>query len=275
MELEKIYFRGMSLATYNNKQIERFPILFVHGNSMSSKIWERQFNSFLSERYYLLALDLPGCGLSEHSKNIENDYNLSDLGDSILEVIHHYKLENFIIVGYSLGGNVVMQNIKKFKGCLGIFINSVPITLPLELNKMYLPNPDLAIMFQKEYTEDALDRIFESYFVNPSSIPSFLKTEFKETDCTLRQAVMNNILEGKLINEVATLNEINLPVAFVSGELEKVIDNTYFNTFTVDSSWHKSLQLIPLSSHCPQWERPDIYNNLLNKFAIDCLNQSI
>lgn len=270
MKVEKINFRDLSLAVYSNEKKDKTPILFVHGNSMSSKIWEKQFSSSLSDAYHLVAFDMPGCGASGHSANPEKDYNLSDIGDALVEVLNHYQLTNYFVVGYSLGGNVVMQSVLKLKNCKGIFINSVPVTRPLMMDKMYLPNPDLGIMFQKEYTEGALDRVLKNYFVDQSAKPLFLKAEFKQTDGLLRQTIMNNIIEGKLLDEVATLNQTTIPVAFVAGENERVMDNTYFNTFSVANTWKGAVQFIPQANHCPQWERADAYNALLDSFIKDC-----
>ncbi len=270
MKLEKINFRGLSLATYSNENKGKTPILFVHGNSMSSKIWEKQFKSFLSQKYHLVAVDMPGCGASDRSHDPGKDYNLSDIGDALVAAIDHYKLENYCVVGYSLGGNVVLQNVLKFESCKGVFINSVPVTMPLMMDKMYLPNPDLGIMFQEEYTEDALDRILNNYFVDPSVIPSFLKSEFKQSDGLLRQAIMNNIVEGKLVDEVVTLNQAGIPVAFVSGEYERVMNNNYFSTFSSKNTWKNEVQLIPMANHCPQWENPEKYNALLDSFVAVC-----
>jgi pimeloyl-ACP methyl ester carboxylesterase len=270
MKSGKINFRNLSLAVYSNANERKTPVLFVHGNSMSAKVWDKQFSSSLSEKYHLVAFDMPGCGASDHSNHPEKDYNLSDIGDAMVEVINHYGLKDYIVVGYSLGGNVVMQNVSKLKNCKGLFINSVPVTLPLMLDKMYLPNPDLAIMFQKEYTEDALDRILKNYFVDPSLMPSFLKAEFKQTDGLLRQTVMNNIVEGKLIDEILALDQAKIPVAFVTGEKERVMDNNYFDTFSVATTWKGSVQFIPMANHCPQWERPEEYNALLDNFIADC-----
>lgn len=270
MEIEKIKFRDLLLATYTNGNKEKTPIVFVHGNSMSSNIWQKQFNSSLSEKYYLVAFDIPGCGASDYSKNPEKDYNLSDIGEALVEVIHHYKLTNYFVVGYSFGGNIVMQSILKLQNCKGIFINSVPVTLPLMMDKMYLPNPDLGIMFQKEYTEDVLDRNLKNFFVDEAIMPQFLKHEFRQTDGLLRQAITNNIIEEKIIDEVAALNQVTIPVAFITGEQERVMDNRYFSTFSVANTWRKGVQLIPSANHCPHWETPEEYNTLLNDFITDC-----
>lgn len=270
MKLEKIKFRDLGIACYNNSNNGKPSIVFVHGNSMSSRIWEKQFFSELSKKYHLVAFDMPGCGESDHSIEPDNNYNFSDLGDALDSVCNYFRLNNYVIVGYSLGGNVVMQNLSKLKGCIGIFINSVPVTLPLMLDRMYQPDQDLAIMFQKDYTSEALDRILKRHFCNADLMPPFLKTGFEKTDGNLRQTIMNNIIQGKLNDEVKTINLLSIPIALVVGKEENIIDVNYFKTFTLNNIWRGEVQFISDANHCPQIEEPEQYNSLLDSFVMDC-----
>ena len=51
------------------------PILLVHGNSSSSRIWQKQLQGPLGTKYRLITIDLPGHGASSPAANPEQDYS--------------------------------------------------------------------------------------------------------------------------------------------------------------------------------------------------------
>jgi len=56
-------------------------IIFIHGASISSEFWQKQFaNKNLTENFSLYAFDLPGHGKSGKANHPEKDYTLKGLG---------------------------------------------------------------------------------------------------------------------------------------------------------------------------------------------------
>lgn len=77
-------------------------ILCLHGWLDNSLSFERLAPQ-LSKHYRVIAVDLPGHGLSAHLPQASY-YHLIDGVSHILEIISSLKLENFILLGHSLGG---------------------------------------------------------------------------------------------------------------------------------------------------------------------------
>jgi pimeloyl-ACP methyl ester carboxylesterase len=83
-------------------------IIFIHGASISSEFWYKQFSDKnLTEKFSLIAFDLPGHGISEKAKYPEKNYSLKGLGKIIAEIISALSLKKYMIVTLSLSGNII------------------------------------------------------------------------------------------------------------------------------------------------------------------------
>ncbi|MGP8217531.1 MAG: alpha/beta fold hydrolase [Bacteroidia bacterium] len=270
MKKETLSFRNIPIAINTNGKEGKTPVVFVHGNSMSGKIWQKQFDSALSDNYFLLAPDITGFGDSGHSDKPDADYNLSDLGDALIAVIAHYKLRNYILAGHSLGGNIILQSLAKIKNCKGILtIGTPPIRTAADMAKMFMPNPEIGAMFQKDYDEKTLQALQGIFFTSSLTTPGFFVDDFKKADGMVRQTIGSNVAEGKFINEINELVKQNIRVAFASGKNERAVNNDYFSLLDPSIMWKGKLHLIDNSCHCPQWENADEFNNLIEEFIAD------
>lgn len=80
------------------------PVLLVHGIAHSCRAWDRVMVP-LAERYDVIALDLPGCGLSDKP---DTDYSLGSQAVAVRFVLDELGLDCVTAVGHSLGGGVAM-----------------------------------------------------------------------------------------------------------------------------------------------------------------------
>ena len=78
------------------------PMLFLHGNTCTSTIWEDFMLQFADE-YYCIAPDLRGFGDTE-KKTIDATRGIGDWLDDITALIKKMDLRPFHLVGHSLGG---------------------------------------------------------------------------------------------------------------------------------------------------------------------------
>ena len=59
------------------------PILLVHGNSSSSRIWQKQLQGALGAKFRVIAIDLPGHGASSPPPDPAQDYSGSGYARAI------------------------------------------------------------------------------------------------------------------------------------------------------------------------------------------------
>src|SRR5215468_11430706 len=83
------------------------PVLFVHGNVSSSLFWQPTMLA-LPERYRPLAIDLRGFGDTD-DEPIDATRGLRDFSDDLAAAIEALRLDAVHLVGWSMGGGVVLQ----------------------------------------------------------------------------------------------------------------------------------------------------------------------
>jgi len=94
-------------------------LILVHGFGDSHFTWEG-WTQVLSQHYRVIAVDLPGHGLTD----APNDYILrtSDLADLVVRLAHSIGIDHFSIAGNSLGGGVAWQVAVRHKEVLDALI---------------------------------------------------------------------------------------------------------------------------------------------------------
>jgi pimeloyl-ACP methyl ester carboxylesterase len=246
-------------------------ILFVHGNSMSSKVWQKQFESDILAPYHLIALDLPGHGESSHSRYPDRDYNLPVYGAVLKQLIEALNLSNYIIVSHSLGGHTVVEVLPELNTCKGVFTGSPPLVVPFPADRLFLPHPILGSFFKGDVTDEEIALLScASLRKDALLVPDFLAEDFRKTDPQARVYVSKSIGEGKFVDEVELLKSVTIPIGLFTGMEEQLINNHYYNDLEL-VLWRGAVQNIPLAGHLPQWENPSVFNQLLADFVRDCL----
>ena len=79
-------------------------VLLIHGLGCSLRYWNCIFDAQEFSNYRILALDLPGFGLSE--KPATFDYRFSSQANLISALLDVLKIDNFFLVGHSMGGAI-------------------------------------------------------------------------------------------------------------------------------------------------------------------------
>jgi pimeloyl-ACP methyl ester carboxylesterase len=83
------------------------PVIFVHGNLSAARFWEETLAA-LPARFRGIALDMRGYGRSE-TKPVDATRGMRDFSDDLWALVEALKLDRPHLVGWSLGGCVVMQ----------------------------------------------------------------------------------------------------------------------------------------------------------------------
>lgn len=86
------------------------PIVFIHGFTATHDVF-RISENILSRRYKIISYDLRGHGLSNEMKM---DISLERLSLDLKELVDYLNLDKINLVGWSLGGSIVLEYIKQF-----------------------------------------------------------------------------------------------------------------------------------------------------------------
>lgn len=99
-----VSFDGVPIA-YESVGTGSFTVVFVHGWSVDRSYWDAQVGPF-SERFRVVTLDLAGHGESGLERNA---WTIASYGVDVAAVVEHLDLDRVILVGHSMGGDVVVS----------------------------------------------------------------------------------------------------------------------------------------------------------------------
>lgn len=268
MKKETVTINTTKVTFYSTNPTKK-PVILVHGNSLSSKIFIKQLeDNRLSENYNLIALDLPGYGDSGNSENPEKDY--SEVFKSFLQEFYKtLNIKEAVFVGHSLGGNILLQTFDTLPNPKALVLIGVPpLAKPFEPD-CYLPHPATQHFFQENLTDDIIQLIASSLLKPKSKVPEFLIKIIKRTDFLTRKYISQVIFSGNYIDEKELLKKIFIPILITQGKQEQLSNIEYIKKVEIPSLWENKIHEIPDSGHLAQYENPDEFNHLLKVFLTD------
>ena len=108
---EKYAKLGQNKIHYKNYGSGKDALVLVHGWTCNLEMWRDQIPEF-SKRARVIALDLPGHGLSDKP---ETTYSMDFFADAIDAVLKDAGVEHAVLVGHSMGTPVVRQFYRKYQ----------------------------------------------------------------------------------------------------------------------------------------------------------------
>jgi pimeloyl-ACP methyl ester carboxylesterase len=89
-------------------------IMLIHGFAEDSAVWAGQ-TDFLKQHYRTIVPDIPGSGQSEYNPEL---ISIDDYADVIYALAIAEKIENFILLGHSMGGYISLAFAEKYSRLL-------------------------------------------------------------------------------------------------------------------------------------------------------------
>lgn len=260
----KIVVNGNEISVFSNRR-DNPAIIFLHGNSLSSASFVKQFDSEKLNKFHLVGIDFTGHGKSHWSEKPEKDYNLFHFRDVVVEVIANLKIESFILAGHSLGGHVAMECLPYLNNCKGLVIwGAPPVKLPLDLSPVFLPNPLQHLLFTKTLSESDISALASLFVTQKFAEP--VSEIIRQCDPEFRGHFPGSLAKLMISDEYQLLVNSRLPVAMLHGDGDQLINRNYYNTLEIPGLWRNSVITTENASHTLQLESPEIFNELLFQF---------
>ena len=244
------------------------PVVLVHGNSFSSRIFEPQLESDLGRKHRLVALDLPGHGESSDAADPAATYNLPGYARVVVNFARQLGLEEAVFVGWSLGGHILIEALPDLPRSKGILIyGTPPIAFPPDMGSAFLPNPAMGVAFNPNPSPEEADGFCQACLKPGSAeIPAMFREDVLRTDGQARAQLAASISPNGYTDEVIALEQMSIPLAIVHGEHEQLVNGDYFNRLKMPTLWRGSVQIVKDAGHATNWEQPGEFNILLEAF---------
>lgn len=229
---KEIEITGSKIAYYESPGKGQ-PVLFIHGNSMSSLSFERQFESSLGEKYHLIALDLPGHGKSAPAQEPKSAYTLPGYADIVCAFVQKLEIENAVFVGWSLGGHILLEAIGRLQKSIGLMIFGAPPVRKSITADVFIPHPLMSLTFKNVLNNEEATTLTAAYFMPGRQIPEFFFEDMRRTDGRAREALGICLGTGSYSDEVKIAAEFNKPLAIVHGEQDPVVNLSYIKGLSI------------------------------------------
>jgi pimeloyl-ACP methyl ester carboxylesterase len=243
------------------------PILLVHGNSSSSRIWQKQLQGPLGAKYRLIAIDLPGHGASSPAPDPEQGYSGPGYSAVIAAIVCDLKLVSPVIVGWSLGGHAVLNAAGSMPAAAGLMIFGTP---PIGKGADGFAGFKglSATAFTPSPTDAEIEEWLKSAFApGYTPIPAFVAADFRNTDGNARGYLGANAQAGRLADEVEIVRNLKIPLAIVQGGDEQIVDLRYLQRLSAPTLWRGKVQVIDGAGHATQWEKAEAFSRIVDEFA--------
>ncbi len=245
-------------------------VLLVHGFAGSTFSWRYTAPTLAAEGYRVIAVDLPGFGLSERNLSFApTATERADLLWSLLESLEPGY--NWHLVGHSMGGGVVAamalqkpEQVKSIslaagaipdsrRGRFSLAFHYPPLQRAIRhmATRVFLSEENIKDTLTSAYGRMPAEDEFEGYY-RPLLI--------KDTDASL--VAMLNTRERNLLGEIEALQ---LPVLLIWGEEDAWLQLK--EGYKLDSLLLNSKMVVmPGEGHCPMETKPEEFTSILVQF---------
>jgi pimeloyl-ACP methyl ester carboxylesterase len=243
------------------------PVLFIHGNSSCKEIFSKQFSEPIGARYRLLAADLPGHGASGRARgDFRQAYAIPGIAGAMAELLQTLGAEDAVIVGWSLGGHIAIEMMVHLPRLRGLLLSGTPpVPKNLEaLAEAFLPNPAMGLAAKADLTKEEVRAYCSAVY--GENAEAFQLDAVDPTDGRAREAVFAGFFSGIGVDQQATVEGLDKPVAIINGRNEPLVNNAFLEKLNYRNLWDGNIHLLEHGGHVPFWHTPEQFNALLVRF---------
>jgi pimeloyl-ACP methyl ester carboxylesterase len=244
------------------------PILFVHGWPTNACVWQRQLEA-LGDAHHVMAVDLPGFGASPPLRQP----TIARFASAIREFIDDRALTNVFLIGWSMGGGVVMSYCKRF-GAHGLraigIVDATPKLLPASDWELGVGTPFTQADIEGWRASWQMDRravcadVYGASFRDPSAhsedIEWILEAALQADPATAITALTDvfncDFREG--------LVDIEVPALLLYGAHSSSPEVRAFLEKTIPRA---TMVVFEESAHLPMLEETESFNRIVGDFA--------
>ena len=249
------------------------PLLFLHGWTMSSRVWHYQVDWFARE-YQVITLDLRGHGRSDSS---EGECTLISLTQDVSTFIKELQLDRLTLIGWSLAVSLLVRLCHTH--CLPVdslvLVDGTPCFVSREDFPHGLPSPQVKKMIKRIASN--FSRALEDFHhlllspeeekgENRDKVWDLLTNESYLPEWKIARDLLVALADEDLRSEIPA---ITLPTLLMHGDQDKICPvgaSRYMYEHLEDAA----IALFPGAGHAPFLTQAEDFNQRLNDFVRSC-----
>ncbi|MFW9808687.1 MAG: alpha/beta fold hydrolase [Candidatus Thorarchaeota archaeon] len=230
------------------------PLVLVHGAGSSHLSWSLQLRD-LSKEYRMIAIDLSGHGQSDDiigELSIEEHF-VNDLD----ALIRKLEIDDFVCVGHSMGGVVVMSYVLKETSRKPRALVLVDTSSDIDLTK-------LGVGLAKDTIENRIRMFKDELFNRITDTLQVKKAEAKILSAN-PMVMLRDLAACNKFDITDRVREIDIPTFVIVGENDDIITPALAADF-VKRFPRADIAVVKNADHIPMVEQPEEFNRLFRKF---------
>jgi len=249
---------GLKLHYFDEAPTEpvatRPALLFIHGAGASHILWTPQIKYFkLTHR--VIAMNLSGHAESqakEEDPEIETQF-----APELASLIQHLSLDNFVLIGHSMGGGVAMSYVLQDGVRMPRALVLVSTSSDLDMRKRGSGVAKEAIEINLFLLQSALKRVKSPEYE--------IKRAGAKVSLTNPWIMQRDLLACDHFNISDRVGEITIPAFVIVGEHDDLIPPSIAKQLE-EALPRADIAVVRGASHSPMIEQPEEFNKLLSKF---------
>lgn len=237
-------------------------IVFLHGNSLSNKVFESVLNSN-EIKQTMIAYDLPGHGESVEEYKNQLDFSFHFYKEVLIENINSIQ-GAILLVGNSMGGHLAIEISEQIKNLKGLVIfGTPPVKKPINFEEAFIPVEALQTFLTEKPTSEAIKAAANIAVHNKEYIPTIIN-DFTKANPLVRKCMADDIFGNNFEDEYTIFTNLKVLKYIIFGEADPSVNPDYLKTVKTASGDNCSLIPIKNCGHYPSLEKPEEFIETLS-----------
>jgi pimeloyl-ACP methyl ester carboxylesterase len=239
-------------------------LVFLHYYGGSSRTWHH-ITSNLATRFHTVAIDHRGWGKSDAPAD---GYGLTELAADAESVIAALNLQNYVLIGHSMGGKVAqLMASRRPAGLAGVVLVApappTPMIMPAQAREMMA-----GAYATRETVEAAIDNMLTAKPLSAADRAQVIEDSLAGAAPAKAAWPRTTSLE----DIAAQIGEINVPTLIIAGALDRVDPPVRLQVELLPRIPQAVMHVLPGTGHLSMLESPDAVSTLITEFC-DALKQ--
>jgi pimeloyl-ACP methyl ester carboxylesterase len=227
-------------------------LVFVHCWTCRRRFWDAQVPAF-NARHRVVTLDLAGHGESDSGRR---DWTIAAFGEDVRAVVEHLGLRRVILIGHSMGGDVILEAARRMPNrVLGL----IPVDTLLNVEQRMSPAEiEAATGRLRADFPTAVSAFMRQRLFAPSTDPALVDRIVAGATASPPEAAVAALANAWAYDAAAAFRGLRMPIVAVNADLHPtdVAANRRH-------AQHFDALILPGVGHYPMLEAPERFNALL------------